>query len=331
MRNLPQIAVRDASQVGTVRRAATDLAVEHGFEEHDTARVALVATEMATNLVKHGCDGEMLLRTTAVGIANAVEMIALDRGPGISNVGYAMQDGTSTAGSPGTGLGAIQRVASRFDIYSTTAGTAVFAAVTPTGTTSHPSFESGGVSVPYPGEHVCGDAFAIQETDGRVQVLVVDGLGHGPLAAAAATRAAELFAGHPEVGPVDLMRRLHDGLRPTRGAAGAIVEVDGRRGSVRYCGVGNIAATILVNGATRSLVSHHGTLGHDARKIAEFHYPWVTGALLVLNSDGLVSNWTLAGYPGLSERAVSLIAAILYRDFRRQRDDATVVVLRGSS
>jgi Stage II sporulation protein E (SpoIIE) len=159
----------------------------------------------------------------------------------------------------------------------------------------------------------------------------VDGLGHGPLAADAAARAQELFEAHSDLGPADLMHRLHAGMHPTRGAALALAEVDARREVVRFCGVGNIAATILADGTTRSMVSHHGTLGHDVRRIAEFQYPWNPAALVVLNSDGLVSSWTLAHYPGLAVRAVSLVAAVLYRDCRRQRDDATVLVVRKAS
>jgi anti-sigma regulatory factor (Ser/Thr protein kinase) len=327
----PPIAVRDASQVGTVRRAAIDLASVLGFDEHDRARVALIATEMSTNLVKHARDGEVIVQIGSRGPLPVLELIALDPGPGIVNVGYSMQDGTSTSGTPGTGLGAIRRVATRFDIYSTPEGTAVLAEIAAPGARGHPSFEVGAVSVPYPGEHVCGDGFAVAQDEGRAIVLVVDGLGHGPVAATAAARAAELFASHSRLAPVELMQRLHDGLRSTRGAAAALAEVDARRGLVRFCGVGNIAATILAGGATRSLVSHHGTLGHQARKIAEFQYPWTADSQLILNSDGLVSNWTLGRYPGLADRAASLIAAILYRDCRRQRDDVTVLVLRGKA
>jgi anti-sigma regulatory factor (Ser/Thr protein kinase) len=327
---MQRIPVTEASQVGSVRRAAADLALGLGFDETETARVALVATEMASNLAKHGREGEMLLQAAAPTSDTTIELIALDRGPGIADVARALQDGVSSSGTPGTGLGAIRRVATRFDLYSTAAGTALLAVLALPRAAATAGFEVGSVTVPYPGESICGDAVAVAQSDGRAVVMVVDGLGHGTLAFEAAERACEVFAASHTLPPVELMRRLHGGLRPTRGA-GAVAEVDARRGVVRYCGVGNIAATILVDGATRSLVSHHGTIGHDARKIAEFQYPWTAESTLVMNSDGLVSNWTLAGYPGLVDRAPSLIAAVLYRDCRRQRDDASVLVLRGKS
>ena len=47
-----------------------------------------------------------------------------------------------------------------------------------------------------------------------------------------------------------------------------------------------------------------------------------------MNSDGLSSKWNLSGHPGLLGRHPMLIAAVLHRDFSRNTDDATVVVVR---
>lgn len=329
MTRLPPLPVNDSSGVGAVRRVASALAEQAGFGEHDVARVALVATEMASNLVKHARDGVMVLQTGADERVPTVELLAVDRGPGIRDLADALADGRSSAGTAGTGFGAIARVATRFDVHSKTeVGTVVLAVVAAGTAAPAVGFDAGGVSLPYPGEDTCGDGFAIAVGEGRALVLVTDGLGHGPLAHAASERAAEMFRRYATEGPVEVMQRLHDAMRDTRGAAAALAEVDARRGLVRYCGVGNIAATIVHQGATRSLVSHHGTLGHDARRIAEFQYPWPPGALLVMHSDGLTGRWTLAGYAGLGERASSLIAAVLCRDSRRQRDDTTAVVVK---
>ena len=332
MTGRPTIPVVDPSQVGAVRRAATSLAERLGFSEHDVARVALVATELATHLVKHAERGEVVVQSGVAADADVVELIALDRGPGIANLAEVMRDGVSSVGTPGTGLGAIARGASRFDCFSRGGtGTVVLAAVAAGERAIGGGFDVGGVCVPYPGEHECGDGFEVDVRNGRALVIVIDGLGHGAPAAAASARGAEVFRDHSTLAPVELMQRLHDGMRATRGAAAAVAEVDARRGLVRYCGVGNIAATIVDGARTRSLVSHHGTLGHDVRRIADFQYPWEPGSLLILHSDGLTSHWTLGAYPGLGERASSLVAAVLYRDFRRQRDDTTVVVLRERS
>jgi hypothetical protein len=63
-------------------------------------------------------------------------------------------------------------------------------------------------------------------------------------------------------------------------------------------------------------------------KLQQFQYDLLEGDLLLMHSDGLTSRWKLADYPGLSHRVPALIAAVLYRDFKRGRDDATVLVAR---
>jgi anti-sigma regulatory factor (Ser/Thr protein kinase) len=325
-----RVAVTEASDASEVRRVAADLASRLGFGETDAGRVAIVATELATNLVKHAGGGELVIGGIRDGDVPVVSLLALDRGRGIARLHESLRDGFSTTGTAGNGLGAIARLSDRLDVFSAPgAGTGVVAEVHPgTRGVRTPGLAVGGLSVPVAGEDVCGDGWAFVEHEGRAVLLVVDGLGHGAGAAEAAVHATQIFRRDVRLGPEELMGRLHDGLRATRGAAAAIAEVDRRRGLVRYVGVGNIGATVLVDGTTRSLVSLHGTLGHDVRKLREFQYPWPSGALLVLHSDGLVTHWSLDGYAGLTRRHPRLIAGVLYRDFKRGRDDATVVVLR---
>jgi anti-sigma regulatory factor (Ser/Thr protein kinase) len=321
--------VCDASAVSGARRGAVRLAAGQGFDEADAGRVAIVATELATNLVKHGGGGEILVRPLLE--AGALELLALDRGRGMADVDGCFRDGFSTAGSAGTGLGAVARLASAVDVYSVAgAGTAVLARVWPARSPRPPAgdAEVGAVSVTKPGQDVCGDGWAVEHRGDRSRVLVVDGLGHGPAAAAAAAAAVAAFHEAGAGGPADVVERLHAALRPTRGAAAAVAEIDRRRRVVRYCGVGNVSGVMLGGPRAQAMVSHPGTLGHTARRIAEFTYPWPEGGVLVLHSDGVSSRWTLDTRPGLAGRDPSLVAGVLYRDGGRGHDDATVVVLR---
>src|SRR5271155_4019799 len=112
------LAVTEASQVGEARRAVTALASRLGFNETESGKVALVVTEVANNLVKHARDGVLLLRPLEREQTSGIEILALDKGPGMTDVGRCLQDGFSTAGSPGTGLGAIVRLAAFADIHS---------------------------------------------------------------------------------------------------------------------------------------------------------------------------------------------------------------------
>ncbi|HMB03511.1 MAG TPA: SpoIIE family protein phosphatase [Isosphaeraceae bacterium] len=163
--------------------------------------------------------------------------------------------------------------------------------------------------------------------------MVADGLGHGARAAEAAQAAVRIFHDRAAAGPAAVLQAAHLGLRNTRGAALAIAEIDRAAGAVRFAGIGNIAATILGPDGERgtNLVSHNGTVGHEMRKVQEFVSPWPEGSLLVMHSDGLGTHWRLGRYPGLVARHPSLIAGVLYRDFKRGRDDVTVLVARDAS
>ena len=125
--------------------------------------------------------------------------------------------------------------------------------------------------------------------------------------------------------------RVHQALRSSRGAAVAIARIDRRRGKLTFAGVGNISARIYAGSETRqNLVSLNGTAGHQCDRIQEFNYAWPEDGLLILHSDGLSTGTGLESYPGLAARDPALIAAVLYRDFCRGRDDATVVVAKAA-
>jgi anti-sigma regulatory factor (Ser/Thr protein kinase) len=325
-----QLVVSDSSAVGEARRRAVALARKCGLSETDAGRVALVVTEVATNLVKHAGGGELLLRSLLRVSETGVGVLAFDRGPGIANPAEALRDGFSTGGTRGTGLGAIARAASLFELYAGRGtGAALVAEIWPHGAARPDgAVRVGGLTVPHPGESLPGDAWAVHVGHDSTSVIVADGLGHGEHAAEASRAATDTFRRHVGDPPARLLERTHGVLRSTRGAAVAIAVTDRGRGLLRFAGVGNIAATIASGDATRSLVSHHGIVGAAARHFQEFQYPFAAGDLLVLHSDGLDTHWKLSDYPGLAQHDPELVAAVLYRDHRRGRDDTTVVALR---
>jgi anti-sigma regulatory factor (Ser/Thr protein kinase) len=321
------LPVHDSSQVGTARRAAVAEAHRLGAAENESGKVALVVTELATNLARHGGGGELLLRSLTD--PAALEILAIDRGPGMASVEQALRDGYSTGGTNGVGLGAVQRVADRCEIFSARgAGTAVLVRLRLTGAGRWGDAMVGGVSVPKPGESVCGDAWTWHADGNGWSILVADGLGHGPDAAAAAVEAVRIFQKHVTAPAADILAAAHAAMRHTRGAAVAIAEVRLARSELTFTGVGNIGGTLLPADGPRSLVSLPGIVGHECRKIQTFTYPWPKGSSLVLYSDGLQSRWSVDRYPGLRTRDPALLAAVVYRDFARGRDDVTVVASR---
>ena len=124
------------------------------------------------------------------------------------------------------------------------------------------------------------------------------------------------------------MHLAHAALHGTRGAALAIARIDSALGQLTFAGVGNIAGAIVDCDGHRHLLSHNGIVGSNLLKVQEFVQPWRPESMLILHTDGIGPRWDLDAYPGLCLRHPSLIAAVLYRDFGRARDDATVLVLR---
>jgi anti-sigma regulatory factor (Ser/Thr protein kinase) len=326
------IAVREPSGVGEARRQAAELGRLLAFESTAAGKLALGINEAGMNIVKHARDGLMLLRARHDEGEAAVEVLALDRGGGMTSVAEAMRDGYSTAGSAGTGLGALARLSPDLQIVSHAGkGTALRFAVH--GQSTAPKAQSairiGAVCVPMAGEAACGDGWAIRQ-DGAVQtLLVVDGLGHGVAAAAAAHAAIDIALRQGAgLSASALIECLHAGMRATRGAAGAVVVLEPGRARGTMCGLGNIVVAVRNSGVTRRLVSHNGILGHQRRKVQEFGFDFPAGALVIAHSDGLDTRWRLEDYPGLENAHPALIAGVLYRDHERGRDDATVVVVR---
>jgi anti-sigma regulatory factor (Ser/Thr protein kinase) len=322
------VAVNHASDAAEARRVGQALAAQLGMNETRTGQLAIMITEAATNILKHAGDGRMQLSIVNHAGQRCIEVLALDQGPGIANLAQAMTDGVSSAGTAGTGLGAMRRLADQFDWYSASGkGTVIFLRLWQ-GEAPKRLPQWGGVCLPLASETVCGDAWgAVAHADG-LTLLAADGLGHGPEAAKASEAALAVLAAAPPRAPSELMLSCHEALRPTRGAALAIAAMDIAARQLSFAGVGNIGACIIGDEGRRQLMSHNGIVGHNLRKAQDLLFPCPSGATVILASDGISTSWDLASYPGLLAREPAIIAAVLLRDFGRGRDDASVLVAR---
>ena len=119
---LPQdmrwLRVEDASAVPACRKAVQVMAERLGFPAARTGQLALAVTEAASNLHKHAEQGSLLLCVNRDGPQPGIDLVTIDAGPGVRDVGAAVRDGHSTAGTLGIGLGAIRRLADFADLYS---------------------------------------------------------------------------------------------------------------------------------------------------------------------------------------------------------------------
>jgi anti-sigma regulatory factor (Ser/Thr protein kinase) len=323
----------DSSQVSAVRLAAQRMAQNLGMDATRVGEVAIAVTEAATNVLRHGGGGTFAARGVSRGGVLGMELLAVDDGPGMKSFAASSVDGVSSRGSAGTGLGAIQRLADEFDVYTRPDLGTLLRIVFWSGEKPpvHSRYEVGTISIPCTGETLCGDNSETVCDAAGVTVMVADGLGHGPDAAYASGGAVEALRRNPGKRPIDLLDVAHGRLRATRGAALAVMRHDAGSDEIAFAGVGNIAACILDGEQKRMMVSHNGIVGHNVHRSEEYRYPWPPGALLVAHSDGLESHWDLGAFPGIGMAHPSLIAAMLYREHWRKRDDVVVVVVRQRS
>ena len=317
--------VEDAGSPGAARRRATELAERVGLGTDRVGEVAVAVTEVATNLVKYAEQGVLLLRLLRddeeVG---AVELVALDEGPGMRDVQALFEDGASSSDSLGIGLGAVRRLATSYDVHSVPGrGTVLTATFWQQRGVGAPAVA--GLTRALEGEDECGDAYAVRRTDSGYLIMLSDGLGHGSLAARASTEAVAVFRGSSELSPSALLREMHRGISSTRGAAVAVARVDVTDRRLTYAGVGNIAGRLVAGGRARGLMTVPGIVGHNVRTVQEVVHELEPDSWLVMHSDGLSDKWDTSHYRGLLARTPLVVAATLMRDAAVRRDDASVL------
>jgi len=329
VRDAQYIEVLDRSQVGEAGRKVALIAAEIGLDRKTIDRVAVICSELTTNIAKHGKGGFLIAQGLISGDNVGLELFAMDKGRGMTNIQNCMEDGFTTVGTLGTGLGAIARMSDFVDISSVVnRGTVVQSRVWLTKTKPvDPGV--GAFTVPIQGEVLSGDKWKVSHINGGVYCLLVDGLGHGFEAAEAAKLAVKQFSDNLTLNPGSMIQAIHNALRGSRGAVGAVAKIDFNRQELVYAGLGNISGIIVTNNDHKHLTSLNGTLGYESRKITEFTLPWAPMSTLIMHSDGLSSK--------VSEELVDLdcigmsagiIAASVFLHQAKRSDDATIMVVK---
>lgn len=331
---LDQTISSGASQV-LVRSKLRAVSRRMGFAEVARERIELIANELVTNQVKHA-GGHGLMQVWEIGGQHpALDIFALDFGPGVANLPVAMQDGYTTAGTMGKGLGAVSRLAAESGFYTVPEaiaadlpwhGLAVWARLYAKGRPSAQSCQTGTFLRAYQDAACNGDAIFPRFNGRRVRWLHCDGLGHGQAAAEALRDAAGVL---DAVTPLDgVLDRLSTHLRGGRGAVAIAAEVDIEALKVRLCGVGDMAAYLFCNGERRTVSFAPGVLGHEHRSGEQVELPFPPQALLLTASDGLRRNWGLEHFPSLWRAHPQLIAFLLGNTITRNNDDKSIFVVR---
>jgi anti-sigma regulatory factor (Ser/Thr protein kinase) len=347
MREIYSIEIKDEAHVGTARRSVHRFASNLGFDETALSELDIVVQEIGTNAARYANAGGWLHYTTPLGTAAGIELFYWDSGPGIYDLDRAIRDGVSTSGSLGAGLGAIRRLMDEFDVYSTlpiTTRLSYAARRTSHGTvmltrkwvdkereTTQASEEAhryGVWSRPHPGEEKNGDAYFIGARGRQTLLAVIDGLGHGPGAKAAADVVIEQLDDWMGEPLDEVLPALHNALRSTRGAVIGAAIIDKASGQFHYSGVGNVMVRVYGAPEHTTPLSANGTLGARLGQLRVWTYPWAEGATLIMASDGVSASWDIESYPGILQRTPQILAGVLMRDYGRNADDATVLVAR---
>lgn len=321
----------DASSVGEARRYVQSLSAAAMLDNTQSGRLGIIVNELGNNLVRYAKNGRLLIRLLGWREQVGVEILSIDSGPGFYE-SLAMKDGYSSGRTPGTGLGAIKRQSDEFDLYSWPGcGTAIMSRVYGEGYDHSRSdyYEMGAINIPYKDEKVSGDCWAFMQDGFEAGVMMVDGLGHGPLARQAAAEAVDAFEQSYPLQPAQMLQVLHGRLKSTRG--GAVFILSASMNELEYVGAGNIRAMIYQTARVKNLVSQNGTIGVQIRSTPAFSEPWDGKGYIVFHSDGIKNSWDLRQYHGLFSRHPALLAAMIFRDGERGSDDACVLVTRRRS
>lgn len=319
------------SYQAVARSEIKKMALAIGLSAKRMAELEIVVSEITSNVAKHTAGGAELLVKIIEGSNPGIEIICVDGGPGMESAERMMEDGISSTNTLGHGLGAIRRLSDEFDLYSLPGwGTILlsrfFKQVIDKEKRS--AFSIGVLMLAKDGEQVSGDDYYYLVRGNNLRIAVCDGLGHGKDAHAAAVGCLQVYQQHVMTNPCELIRKIHELNKRTRGAVIYTMHIDFTNKQVTYCGVGNISAKILSAAKPKFCISYNGIVGHSVPGVINNHVLQCNKSdLFIIHSDGLTSRWDIAKYPNITKHDRSIIAAALYKDFNRKTDDVTIAVI----
>lgn len=326
--------VADRSYFALLKKEIHALAAEMGFVSEKAGKIDIIIAELVTNLVKHAGGGHLVVKQIIdAHSGEGLEILSIDNGPGISDLKRMMQDGVSTKSTLGHGLGSIQRLSDKSEIYTHKDwGTVVLSKMfkAPYKPSKKPEqVEVSSLVLPKPGEDLCGDGFYFKRSKTHLKVFLGDGLGHGAEAAKAVNAAIDAFRICAENDPVAIIRDMHISVRKSRGLVASIAIFDFGEKTWSICGVGNISTKINSFTNSRNYIAHNGIIGHNIPNTMKNQIvPYEAGQVLIMCSDGLKTRWELIKYPGILKYDLSVLTAALYKDHTRNNDDASVAAVK---
>ena len=181
---------------------------------------------------------------------------------------------------------------------------------------------------PFPEETVSGDAWHVDWSVDTCRLAVIDGLGHGPEAAAAAEAARASLRANANLTPVDALRACHVALHGTRGAAMWVGTLDLTASQIEYAGVGNVEARLWQAARQERLVGQRGIVGAVLPNVRAFRSTLGHDWTLVVHTDGIREKFDLSEIPACIRGDAQGLADLLLASWARDADDALAVAVR---
>jgi anti-sigma regulatory factor (Ser/Thr protein kinase)/serine/threonine protein phosphatase PrpC len=329
------VGVDGPADVGRAAALADVFADSLGFAAADRAEIALVVTELASNVVQHASGGTVRLSRIEAPERIGIQIESEDNGPGISDLEQAITDGYSTAGGLGTGLGTVNRFMDELAAYSRAGrGVRIVCQRWVRAQTSGVSVRElafGAATRSYRRLRENGDAFIIKQWGRNAIAGVIDGLGHGQFAQRASQTARQYVEQHFDQPMESLFRGVERACRATRGVVMALARFDLDQQKLTVASVGNVEVRLIGSPERFNLIVKRGVLGLNAPSPVPIEHPWTSTSLLIMHSDGLPTHWAWDEFSNFAHVAPAMVARGLLQALGKMDDDATVVVARNSS
>ncbi|MFP5040213.1 SpoIIE family protein phosphatase [Parasediminibacterium sp. JCM 36343] len=323
----------DRSYFAILKKEIHALAVTGNFSTRKVGEIDIIVSELASNLVKHGGGGNILVKLIEENNIQGIEIIGIDNGHGIANLSLVLEDGISTKNTLGHGMGAMKRLSDVFQVYSQKDwGTITLIRVfneEPALYIKPPKIDIRNLILSLHNDNACGDGFYYTLSNTHLKLFLGDGLGHGPEAELAIEKAGEIFLKSTEIEPVPIIRDIHLNVKKTRGLVGTIAVFDITERKWAICGVGNISIKIINSQSSKNYLSYNGIIGlnlPNALNTQEVAYE--KGQTIIMCSDGIKSRWDLSKHPAISRYDLSVLTACLVKDFARNTDDTAVMACK---
>ncbi|MEI6434831.1 MAG: SpoIIE family protein phosphatase [Bacteroidota bacterium] len=344
--NILSLQIENESDVGVCRRKAVSLASQMGFDEVKSGEVAIMVTELVTNVIKHGGGKGKLVICQFSDTQNhsAIEVWCCDSGKGISDFQKVLKDGVTGKDSLGIGMGTIRRFSDEMEINPPVdiefrdiffSGIPQFKNCIRTikylpgkhwmGTNRN--LEIGAASRCKPGELLNGDSYLVTHLGPGLSVAsVIDGLGHGSEAnlASQLARGQIILKSEQPVGV--LMQHVHNALQGTRGSTIGLLRIDNENKKISFSGIGNIEGFLFTPEGKKNFLSFGGIMGHNMRTPRVFDFDFNPGDIICMFSDGITSRWKFDEIDWTENS--QKIAENILTQFSRPNDDATVLIIR---